>query len=110
MAGAKVIVLYPAPRDVNTFERAYTEDHAPIVTPQNFKGMTRFVASRILGTPDGTPAPFYRIAELHFPSIEALQAAAASSSAQKVVAHAVSISNGGMPVFMVAEEEITNFA
>jgi uncharacterized protein (TIGR02118 family) len=109
MAGAKVVVLYPAPRDVNTFERAYTQDHAPMVTAQNFKGITKFVASKVVGTPDGSPAPFYRIAELHFPSMEALQAAAASPSAQKVVAHAVSISNGGMPVFLVAEEDSKSF-
>jgi uncharacterized protein (TIGR02118 family) len=109
MAGAKVVVLYPAPRDVRAFERAYTQDHAPMVTPQNFKGMTRFVASRVVGTPDGSPAPFSRIAELHFPSMETLQAAAASASAQQVVAHAVSISSGGMPVFLVAEEESKGF-
>jgi uncharacterized protein (TIGR02118 family) len=109
MAGAKVVVLYPAPRDVDSFERAYTRDHAPMVTAQNFKGITRFVASKVVGTPDGSPAPFYRIAELHFPSMQALQDAAASSSAQQVVAHAVSISNGGTPVFLIAEEETTSF-
>ena len=80
-----------------------------MVTAQNFNGMTRFVASRVVGTPDGSPAPFYRIAELHFPSMQALQAAAASASAQQVVAHAVSLSTGGMPVFLVAEEETTTF-
>lgn len=109
MAGAKVVVLYPAPRDVNAFERAYTQDHVPMVSSQNFKGITKFIASRIVGTPDGSPAPFHRIAELHFPSMEALQTAAASSSAQQVVAHAVSISNGGKPVFLVAEEETKTF-
>lgn len=109
MAGAKVIVLYPAPRDVGAFEQAYTQEHAPMVTPQTFPGMTKFVASKILGTPDGSPPPFHRIAELHFPSLEVLQAAAASSSAQKAVAHAVSISSGGKPIFLVGEEEIRNF-
>jgi uncharacterized protein (TIGR02118 family) len=109
MAGAKIIVIYPSPRDVNTFERAYTQDHAPMVTPQNFKGLTKFVASRVVGTPDGSAAPFYRVAELHFPSIEALQAAAASTSAQKVVAHAVSISTGGKPIVLVAEEDTKTF-
>jgi uncharacterized protein (TIGR02118 family) len=64
MAGAKVIVLYPAPRDVSAFERAYAQDHAPMVTPQAFQGMTKFVASKVLGTPDGSPPPFHRIAEL----------------------------------------------
>lgn len=109
MAGAKLVVLYPAPRDVDEFERAYTEDHVPMVTAQNFEGIRRFVASRIVGTADGSPAPFHRVAELHFPSMEVLQAAAASSMAQEAVAHAVSISSGGKPVFLVAEEESKDF-
>ena len=109
MAGAKVIVLYPTPRDASAFERAYTQEHAPMVTPQTFKGMTKFVAVKVLGTPDGSPPPFSRIAELHFPSMEILQSAAASSSAQKAVAHAVSISTGGKPIFLVGEEEVRSF-
>ncbi len=109
MPGAKVIVLYPSPRDVSTFERAYTQDHVPMVTTQNFKGIQKFVASKVVGTADGSAPPFYRIAELHFPSMEVLQAAAASAPAQQVVAHAVSISSGGKPVFLVAEEETRTF-
>ena len=109
MAGAKLIVLYPTPRDVNTFERAYTQDHVPMVSAQNFKGIMKFVASKVVGTADGSPAPFYRIAELHFPSMETLQAAAGSPSAQKAVAHAVSISTGGKPVVLVSEEETKSF-
>ncbi len=109
MAGVKIVVIYPSPRDVSAFERAYTQDHGPMVTPQNFRGMTRFVASKVVGTPDGSPAPFYRVAELHFPSMEALKAAAASPSAQKVVAHAVSISTGGKPIILVAEEDTKTF-
>jgi uncharacterized protein (TIGR02118 family) len=109
MAGAKLVVLYPPPRDAKAFERAYTQEHAPMVTPQNFKGIKRFVASKVVGTPDGSAPPFYRIAELHFPSMEALQAAAASAPAQKVVAHAGSISTGGRPVVLIAEEEAKTF-
>ena len=109
MAGAKIIVIYPSPRDVSTFERAYTQDHAPMVTPQNFSGIKKFVASKVVGTADGSEAPFYRVAELHFPSMEALQAAAASPSAQKAVAHAVSISTGGKPIVLVAEEDTKTF-
>lgn len=109
MAGAKLVVLYPYPRDVNVFERLYTKDHAPMVNPQMLKGITKFVASKVIGTPDGSNPPFYRVAELHFPSLAALQAAAASPSAQQAVSHAVSISSGGTPVFLVAEEETTTF-
>ncbi len=109
MAGAKIVVLYPAPRDPAAFERAYREEHAPLVTPATFKGLTRFVASRITGTADGGAAPFARVAELHFPSLQALQAAAASEPAKRAVAHAVSISSGGPPLFLIAEEETTTF-
>jgi uncharacterized protein (TIGR02118 family) len=109
MSAAKVIVLYPSPPDVSAFERAYTQDHVPMVTAQNFKGLQKFVASRVVGTADGTATPFYRLAELHFPSMQALQAAASSVSAQQVVAHAISISSGGKPIFLVAEEEAKTF-
>jgi hypothetical protein len=34
MAGAKIVVLYPSPRDVNAFERAYTQNHVPMVTAE----------------------------------------------------------------------------
>src|SRR5438128_5954109 len=105
MAAAKLIVIYPAPRDVSAFERAYTQDHAPMVTPQNFSGIKKFVASKVVGTADGSAAPFYRVAELHFASMQALQAAAGSPGAQKAVAHAVSISTGGKPILLVAEED-----
>jgi hypothetical protein len=61
-----------------------------------------------LDSPQGTP-PFYRIAEVHFPSIEALQACAASEGGKETLAHAVSISSGGSPIFLVAEEEVFTF-
>ena len=109
MAGAKIVVLYPAPRDPAAFERAYREEHAPMVTPKTFPGLTRFVASRISGTADGKPAPFARFAELHFPSLQALQTAAGTEAAKGAVAHAVSISSGGPPLFLIAEEETRTF-
>src|SRR6266566_9679922 len=109
MAGAKLVVLYPYPLDVDVFERVYTEEHAPMVNEKNMKGITKFIATKVVGTADGSAPPFYRIAELHFPSLEALQASAASAPAQKAVAHAVSISTGGKPVFLVAEEEAKPF-
>ena len=106
---AKIVVIYPAPKDVSTFERAYSQEHAPMVTPQNFKGLTKFVASKVVGTPDGSAPPFHRVAELHFPSMAALQSAAGAPAAQKVVAHAVSISTGGKPIVLVAEEDTKTF-
>jgi uncharacterized protein (TIGR02118 family) len=109
MAGAKIVVLYPYPQDVDVFERAYTEEHAPLVNENNLKGITKFVATKVVGTADGSAPPFYRIAELHFPSLQVLQESASSAGGKAAVAHAVSISSGGAPLFLVAEEETTTF-
>lgn len=109
MEGAKLIVLYPYPADAEAFERVYTEEHVPMVTAENLEGITKFIGSRVIGTADGSPPQFYRIAELHFASLEALQKAAQSEGAQKAVAHAVEISTGGLPHFLVAQEEVTDF-
>lgn len=62
-----------------------------------------------LGSPVGTP-PFYRVAEIHFPSMAALEACAASEGGQQTLAHARSISTGGTPIFSIAEEETFTFA
>jgi hypothetical protein len=40
-----------------------------------------------------------------FPSIEALEAGVASEGGKQTIAHAVSISSGGAPTILVAEEE-----
>jgi len=67
MAGAKLVVLYPYPQDLDAFERAYMEDHVPMVNKDKLKGITKFVATKVVGTADGSAPPFYRMAELHFP-------------------------------------------
>ena len=106
MPETKLVVIYPYPADVDSFEKAYVNDHLPLAK-EKIKGLTKFVATKVVGTPDGRTAAFYRIAELHFPTIEALKESASSAEAQEVVAHAISISTGGMPVFLIAEEETT---
>jgi len=58
-------------------------------------GKTKIVATKVLGSAQGGAAPFHRIAEIHFPSISALQACAATEGAKDTLANAVSISTGG---------------
>lgn len=108
MAETKIVVIYPRPTDIEAFEKVYVEEHVPLAV-EKIKGVTKFAATRVVGTPDGSTAPFYRIAELYFPSIEALQASAASAGTQEAVAHAFKISSGGPPVILVAEQETTTF-
>jgi uncharacterized protein (TIGR02118 family) len=107
MSNVKLIVVYPRPKDIESFERVYKNEHVPMAV-EKLGGKTRIVASKIVGSPQGTP-PFHRIAEIHFPSMEALQACAASDGGKQTLANAVAISSGGAPIFLVAEEEVFVF-
>lgn len=109
MAAAKLLVLYPTPKDLAAFERAYSAEHIPMAAPIfQAAGATKAVLTKILNAATGAPA-FHRIAEIHFPSMEALQACAASQAGRDAIAHAHKISNGGPPIVMVAEEEVVKF-
>jgi len=99
----KLVVLYPPPADVATFERRYRSEHGPMVVRQ-IPGLKKFVAAQVVGTPAGA-APYQRVAELYFDSIESLQAAMASPGGQATVAHAAEISTGGAPVVLIAEDD-----
>jgi uncharacterized protein (TIGR02118 family) len=72
----KLIVMYPRPKDVQAFETVYKNQHVPLAV-EKLAGKTKLVATRVLGSPNGKP-PFHRIAEIHFPSMEALETCAAS--------------------------------
>lgn len=100
MPGAKIVVLYPKPTDVDAFERAFLEEHVPLAQAK-ISGVTKYVLT-VIRDGMGGDATYHRISEIHFPSMEALQASAATAGTQEAAAHAVSISSGGPPVFLIA--------
>jgi uncharacterized protein (TIGR02118 family) len=108
MAETKLVVMYPFPKDVDAFERVYSSEHVPLAVAKLW-GKTRIVSTKVLGSPQGTP-PFYRTAEIYFPSMHALEACAASEGGKEALAHAVKISSGGPPIFLVAEEQTFSFS
>src|SRR5258708_32486193 len=99
--------MYTRSRDVDTFEKFYRDDHVPVAVAK-LGGKTKIVAAKVLGVPQG-PAPFRRIVEVYFPSIDALEACAVSEGGKETLAHAVKISSGGPPIFLIAEEETFTF-
>lgn len=107
MAAVKLIVMYPPPKNIEAFEKLYLNEHIPIAV-QKLAGKTKIVASKVVSSPQGAP-PFYRIAEIHFPSLKALEDCVASQGAKETLGHATKISSGGPPVLLVAEEETFNF-
>jgi len=107
MAGVKFIVIYPRPTDIEAFEKVYQDEHVPMAV-EKLGGKTKIVATTVVASPQGIP-PFYRIVEIYFPSKEALEACAASAGAKDTLAHAVTISTGGRPIFWVANEQTFTF-
>ena len=109
MAAAKLIVMYPTPKDMNAFERAYSDEHLPMAAPIfQAAGATKVVLTKISAAATGS-SPIHRVAEIHFPSLGALQACAASQAGRDVLAHARTISNGGPPTVLIAEEDVVTF-
>jgi uncharacterized protein (TIGR02118 family) len=99
----KIVVIYPRPHDEEAFEKAYKDEHLPLAEAK-LKGMTRLVATKVLTSPQGKVTA-YRIAEVHFSSMDDLNRCLESEGGQEVVAHATKISTGGPPLLLVCEEE-----
>jgi uncharacterized protein (TIGR02118 family) len=107
MSSAKLIVAYPQPVDVDAFEKVYLEEHVPLAIAK-LAGKTKIVATKVLASPQGKPQ-FYRVAEIHFPSMKVLEDCAASAGGKETLANAVKISSGGPPVIMIALEDTFAF-
>jgi uncharacterized protein (TIGR02118 family) len=103
MTGVKIVVIYPRPQDEAEFEKTYKDEHLPMAEAK-LKGMTRLVASKVVGSPQGKVSA-YRIAEVHFSSMEDLNKCAESAEGQEVLAHAAKISSGGAPIVLICEEQ-----
>ena len=95
----KLVVMCPCPTDIEAFEKSMVLNMSMAMA--KLAGKTKMVGTRILGSPQGTP-PFHRIAEVHFPSMEDLEACAGSEGGKQTIAHAFSISSGGAPTILVA--------
>lgn len=107
MSGAKLIVMYPHPKDADKFENVYHNEHVPMAVAK-LSGKTKIVATKVLDSAQ-SPSRFHRIAEIHFPSMQTLKACAASEGGQQVLENAMAISTGGPPVVLIAEEETFDF-
>jgi uncharacterized protein (TIGR02118 family) len=99
---AKLLVIYPPPKDAETFDRRYAEEHLPLAGPK-LKGATSVVTQRVVASPAG-PSPIHAISIVTFPSLDALQSCAASQGGKEALAHAASISTGGAPQVLVVDE------
>ena len=86
----KLTVLYTRPSDVDAFESHYTGVHVPLVAA--LPGLVRSETAVFVGTPDGSPAPFHRIAELYFQDAAAMDSAFGTEQGRATAADAQELS------------------
>ena len=99
----KIVAIYPRPQDVDAFEQLYHDEHMPLLE-EKLKGITRFVATKVISSPQGKVAA-YRIAEIYFSTMEDLTGILESEGGKEVAEHATKMSTGGPPILMICEEE-----
>ena len=96
----KLVVCYGAPDDPAAFDKHYTDTHVALV--EKIAHLRRFEHGKVLGTPEGSAAPYYYLAELSFDSVEDLQAAMGSAEGQAAGADVGTFASGGVTM-MIAE-------
>ena len=104
MANVKLIIQYPHPHDVYAFDRAYKEEHLPLAI-EKLDGKTKIVTTTALPHAHHILPAYHRSSEIYFSSMDALLSSTQSDGGKAVLAHAVEISTGGAPNFIIAEED-----
>ena len=94
----KLTVLYGHPTDAKTFEKYYTEKHLPLAA--TMEGVAKIEITKLLGTPDGQKADYYRMAELYFISAEQMQETMSSPEGQATVDDLSNFATGGVNVMV----------
>ena len=93
----KATVLYGHPNNPETFEKYYAETHVPLV------GKTQRIAkaalTKFLPNPDGTPAAYYRMAELYFTGPAEMQQAMSSTEGLAMAADISNFAIGSTTIF-----------
>ena len=94
----KITVLYKHPKDPEAFEKYYKENHLPIVAMM--EGVEKMELTKLLGTPDGQKADYYRMAELYFTCVEQLEETMSSPEGQATIDDLSNFATGGVNVIM----------
>lgn len=96
----KVTVLYGEPTDPKAFEKYYFDVHLSIAA--GIPNVARVETAKVAATPDGSPLPYYRMAELWFDDLATLQASMGSPEGIKTVDDIGNFATGGVSVFISA--------
>ncbi|MFL0354673.1 EthD family reductase [Xanthomarina sp. GH4-25] len=94
----KLTVLYGHPTNAEAFEKYYKEKHLPLAS--TMEGVEKLEVTKLLGTPDGQKADYYRMAEMYFSSVEQMQETMGSPEGQATVNDLSNFATGGVNVIV----------
>ena len=90
-------VCYGHPADPAAFDAYYESTHVPLA--EKIPGMASFTY-RHCASLDGSKPQYYLLAELSFPSQDAMNASLASAEAQAATADVPNFATGGFTIFV----------
>jgi len=92
---AKATVLYGMPKSPEDFEKYYLGTHMPMV--YKVKGIKRIELAKCVASP-GAPPPFYRVTELWFDDLDAMQKVLATPDMKQVTDDVPNFASGGATI------------
>ncbi|WP_341225735.1 EthD family reductase [uncultured Arcticibacterium sp.] len=90
----KLTVLYGHPTDPAAFEAYYATTHMPLVG--KIKEIKKAETTKFRDEADGSKAAYYRMAELWFADMDALQAGMGSEAGQATAGDIANFATGGV--------------
>lgn len=97
-----LFVAYRQPTDLDEFERRYRDEHVALA--KAVPHVRRLVLGSVSGGAPDAPAPYCRVAELHFADEADLARAASSPEGVTAVRHAQEIGTGGLDTMVIHVE------
>ena len=94
----KLVVLFAQPGDPDAFDQHYRDTHAPLV--HKLPGLQRFETGRFVSAIDRGEKSFYRVAELYFADLEALNTAFGSDEGKATASDYQQIAPKGSRMFV----------
>lgn len=96
----RLLVLYGHPTDPAAFDSYYHEVHIPIA--RKMKGLKKWTIGKVIDSPDGSPSPYYLIAELYMDTRADFDQLLASPEGRAAVADVPMFATGGV-TFLYSE-------
>lgn len=94
----KLVVLYTQPADPDAFDAHYLSVHMPLVA--QVPGLLRDETGQFTAAADGGEQTFYRMAELYFADLDAMNAAFGSDEGKATAADFQEIAPTGSRMFV----------